>query len=713
MTTLTLRSANSLVSTGATVKGFPLINEEVDNNFSNLSITIGYLSNLNTNDKSNIVNGINEVTANIGVLTNLNTSINSNIVVSINEVNNNIGNIAGLLTTTKVNVVNAINEIYDKAGLDGTIEGVTITNSSWNGNVVTITFGGTGASNSSDARDNLGLTIGANVQAWNSNLDNLGLLAKAANSSIFANGTHWVSVDPQTARNNLGLGNISLQNDDDVLVGNMTANYFIGDGSNLSNVRVYGGSSVISSNTDITLNALSERLQVVSMGQNYKNVILPDPVGMREGIFNFVIKNNGNYRFGIKNNTGNLVSRLDVGDSVSLSLSNITNDTWVRLGSSDRVHAGLGYMPDIINAFESNNFHISTISDTKALVGYWANSAVYISVLEDDLNGNVISGTPVIVSDSVIGGYPRSFSIIALSDTKGIVTYQRFGVFNGDLINLSGNIVTVANSPITINSAVGTNNIVPKLLKYSNTRAILSYFDNNGNISEGHKIRLLDISGGTSLVAQLEDSNSSNGIVGDLDFISQDRIILSRYSSSQILAYTANISSNSIIFNNFTLNSLSSGSSTVYKNAIHKLRNNDVSIILYTNVNSDIIEYTLLNTVDIDISVKTRYVPLFNIGKEIYRDSILLSDDRLIIFFDSGDTTALNITTYIACCKFDGKSLITQFVSPLHIFSDPNSPNTNDTFEGIQATLLYDNKLLCVQRNSSGYAGSFIVEIPK
>ena len=55
-----------------TVKGTPLTNLEVDNNFSNLSVFV------------------NTVDANVGILSNLTTASKDNIVVSINEINNTV-----------------------------------------------------------------------------------------------------------------------------------------------------------------------------------------------------------------------------------------------------------------------------------------------------------------------------------------------------------------------------------------------------------------------------------------------------------------------------------------------------------------------------------------------------------------------------------------------------------------------------------------------
>lgn len=61
MTILTLRDSGSITSPGATVKGAPLTNLEVDNNFSNLNISIGSLESLTTGANSNIVVAVNEI----------------------------------------------------------------------------------------------------------------------------------------------------------------------------------------------------------------------------------------------------------------------------------------------------------------------------------------------------------------------------------------------------------------------------------------------------------------------------------------------------------------------------------------------------------------------------------------------------------------------------------------------------------------------------
>lgn len=87
-----------------TVKGSPLLNTEVDNNFSNLNIfgdvvssNVGVLANLTTTTKANLVEAVNEVRSftatvdsNVGVLTNLTTTAKTNVVEAVNEVRSSV-----------------------------------------------------------------------------------------------------------------------------------------------------------------------------------------------------------------------------------------------------------------------------------------------------------------------------------------------------------------------------------------------------------------------------------------------------------------------------------------------------------------------------------------------------------------------------------------------------------------------------------------------
>jgi hypothetical protein len=72
--------------------------------------------------------------------------------------------------------------------------------------------GGTGATNSPDARINLGLVIGTHVQAYNAKLSTLAALTFTDSSFIVGTGTTWQIESGATARTSLGLGSIATQN---------------------------------------------------------------------------------------------------------------------------------------------------------------------------------------------------------------------------------------------------------------------------------------------------------------------------------------------------------------------------------------------------------------------------------------------------------------------------------------------------------------------
>ena len=102
-----------------TVKGSPLTNAEVDGNFSNI------------NSEVTVVN------SNVGILSSLTTSAKSNLVAAINEIASE--------STSNVTIIG------------GTVSGTVITNSTWNGNVIALAYGGTGGSTAAAARLNLEL----------------------------------------------------------------------------------------------------------------------------------------------------------------------------------------------------------------------------------------------------------------------------------------------------------------------------------------------------------------------------------------------------------------------------------------------------------------------------------------------------------------------------------------------------------------------------
>ena len=130
-----------------TVKGTPLTNLEVDNNFSNLSVFL------------------NTVDSNVGILSNLTTANNANIVVSINEINRTV------LTGAANNII-----ISDDTSSNVTLYPTLVSASTGNANVrvssTKLTFNpSTGLLTSTDYNSSSDMTLKQDITLINNPLD--------------------------------------------------------------------------------------------------------------------------------------------------------------------------------------------------------------------------------------------------------------------------------------------------------------------------------------------------------------------------------------------------------------------------------------------------------------------------------------------------------------------------------------------------------------
>lgn len=121
----------------------------------------------------------------------------------------------------------------------------TITSGTWNGTTIAIANGGTGATNAPDARTNLGLVIGTDVQAYDPELAALAGLSSAADKLPYFTGSGTAALatftsfgrslvddnDAETARTTLGLGTIAVQNANNVAI----------TGGTIDNITLDGG----------------------------------------------------------------------------------------------------------------------------------------------------------------------------------------------------------------------------------------------------------------------------------------------------------------------------------------------------------------------------------------------------------------------------------------------------------------------------------------
>ena len=106
------------------------------------------------------------------------------------------GNIEGTITTAAQDSITSATSLASVG---------TITTGVWTATDVGVSHGGTGASTASDARTNLGVAIGSDVQAWDAQLDDIAALAVTDGNIIVGDGTNWVAESGATARASLGL----------------------------------------------------------------------------------------------------------------------------------------------------------------------------------------------------------------------------------------------------------------------------------------------------------------------------------------------------------------------------------------------------------------------------------------------------------------------------------------------------------------------------
>ena len=81
-------------------------------------------------------------------------------------------------------------EVLSKTALGSTVTGSSLTGlgtvatGTWNATAIALAYGGTGATSASDARTNLGVAIGSNVQAWDADLDTLAGMQTGAAAAL-------------------------------------------------------------------------------------------------------------------------------------------------------------------------------------------------------------------------------------------------------------------------------------------------------------------------------------------------------------------------------------------------------------------------------------------------------------------------------------------------------------------------------------------------
>ena len=152
----------------------------------------------------------------------------------------------------------------------------------------------------------------------------------------------------------------------------------------------------------------------------------------------------------IKNYLVQVGQTISAGDFVNFVTGDITTGTSAVFKSS-----ALGYYKTISAA---------ALSDTKALVVYSADSVLPEAVILTISGATITVGTPVILDHA-----SNYFSIAILSSSKALVSYDNYAA----ILTISGTTITKGNSV----TAGGSYN---SLVTLSDSKALLTYSDNNG-----------------------------------------------------------------------------------------------------------------------------------------------------------------------------------------------------------------------------------------
>ena len=154
-----------------------------------------------------------------------------------------------------------------------------------------VTEGGTGASNASDARTNLGLVIGTDVQAYDAQLADVAGLTPSDGGFIVGDGSNFVVESAATARTSLGVDAAGTDNSTDVTLVTTSYDYLSISGQaitlgQITNDDLANSSITVSDGTNSSTRALGETLTIqgtanevtVTESSGTVTVALPDDV---------------------------------------------------------------------------------------------------------------------------------------------------------------------------------------------------------------------------------------------------------------------------------------------------------------------------------------------------------------------------------------------------------------------------------------------------
>ena len=279
-----------------------------------------------------------------------------------------------------------------------------------------------------------------------------------------------------------------------------------------------GGSDTTSSAVDVTLTALSGRLQLISMSAANKKVIAPDATTLQKGDNVFVISNTGNYRFSWHSSGGTFLAYVSPGQTVASHCSDTSAaaGVWRTSGNGiDRVYSG--NTAEVLNAVATSFISVAMLTSTKAICAYRNGSTTYLNAVV--LNYGSASGTPLAINAEA----SVDIHIAAQTSAQATVVYKTStGVTKGYVLDVSVNTITPGSVATVDATAGGTGT---GLAVVSATQLVCVYqIAGSGTI----RSRILDIAASaiTPGAETVVDATTSQGSFLSIQVLSATKIVV-------------------------------------------------------------------------------------------------------------------------------------------------------------------------------------------